>query len=219
MKPANYAPVYAAALYPAWAEIARQHGYALAVHGSLARDFDLICIPWGDEPKEPQAVIDAIKAEFAVKEVGGPPSEKPHGRVAYTLSIGFGECFADLSFMPRNPGVLVGDGSGEALPPFSQDERTAPGSPVVQDATPSVIDRLINGDELRRLLAGVGVVGQIDGHDVVRRTSVLELVERRIREAQDAPGVAPCGNTPWTCGKCGFRGFWSGGPHCWGDAP
>lgn len=101
MKPANYAPVYAAALYPQWAEIARQHGYALAVHGSLARDFDLICIPWADEPSEPQALVDAITSQFAAREVGGPPSAKPHGRMAYTLSIGFGECFADLSFMPR----------------------------------------------------------------------------------------------------------------------
>lgn len=101
MKPANYAPVYAAALYPQWAEIARTHGYALAVHGSLARDFDLIAVPWVDEPGEPQAVLNAITSQFAAKLVGGPPSQKPHGRLTYTLSIGFGECYADLSFMPR----------------------------------------------------------------------------------------------------------------------
>jgi hypothetical protein len=35
-------------------------------------------------------------------------------------------------------------------------------------------------EELRRVLAGVGVVGQIDGHDVIRRLSVLDLVDRRI---------------------------------------
>lgn len=38
MKPPNYAPVYAAALYPDLAELFRSHGYALACHGSLARD-------------------------------------------------------------------------------------------------------------------------------------------------------------------------------------
>jgi hypothetical protein len=103
MKPAIYAPIYAAALYPQWAEIAREHGYALAVHGSLARDFDLIAIPWADEPKEPEAVIEVITSQFAAKLVGGPPSDKPHGRRVWTLSIGFGECFADLSFMPRVP--------------------------------------------------------------------------------------------------------------------
>jgi hypothetical protein len=101
VKPANYAPVYAAALYPQWAEIAREHGYALAVHGSLARDFDLIAVPWRDDAKEPQALLDAITSRFAAKLTGGPPSAKAHGRMSYTLSIGFGECFADLSFMPR----------------------------------------------------------------------------------------------------------------------
>lgn len=108
MKPANYAPVYAAALYPQWAEIAREHGYALAVHGSLARDFDLIAIPWVAEPKEPQALIDAITSQFAAKLIDMPPTLKEHGRLAYTLSIGFGECFADLSFMPRTAGVKGG---------------------------------------------------------------------------------------------------------------
>jgi hypothetical protein len=103
MKPANYAPVYAAALYPQWAEIAREHGYALAVHGSLARDFDLIAVPWSDDPKPPQEFVDAITKRFAAKEIAGPPSKKAHGRLAYTLSIGFGECFADLSFMPAQP--------------------------------------------------------------------------------------------------------------------
>ena len=49
MKPANRAAVYAAALYPDLAEIAREHGYALAVHGSLARDFDLIAVPWREK--------------------------------------------------------------------------------------------------------------------------------------------------------------------------
>lgn len=38
MKPANNAPVYCA-IYPGLAEIARNFGYALTVHGSLARDF------------------------------------------------------------------------------------------------------------------------------------------------------------------------------------
>lgn len=45
----NYAPVYAAALYPEFAKIFQRHGYALAVHGSLARDFDIIGIPWAEK--------------------------------------------------------------------------------------------------------------------------------------------------------------------------
>lgn len=102
MKPANYAPIYCA-LYPQLAEIARSHGYALAVHGSMARDFDLICIPWVDseseQPTEPDEVVESITNKFAVQRAGNP-STKPHGRLCYTLIVGFGECFLDLSFMP-----------------------------------------------------------------------------------------------------------------------
>lgn len=54
---------------------------------------------------------------------------------------------------------------------------------------PGVAGTPLDGDELRRLLAGVGVVGNIDGYPVIRRSSVLELVNRRISEAQAAPGV------------------------------
>ncbi len=98
MKPANYAPVYAG-LYPELAEIARKHGYAMAVHGSLARDADLICIPWVDDASEPQAVVDAITSEFVVRSVG-EPSVREHGRIVYTLTVSAPGCFIDLSFTP-----------------------------------------------------------------------------------------------------------------------
>lgn len=99
MKDPNYAPVYCA-LYPELAKVTREHGYALAIHGSLARDMDLICIPWVPLPSQPATVVKALTEEFDIKEVGGPPTLKEHGRLAYTLSIAFGECFIDLSFMP-----------------------------------------------------------------------------------------------------------------------
>ncbi len=101
----SYAPVYAAALYPDLAIVARQHGYALAVHGSLRRDFDLICIPWVQNPSPPRDVVEAFISGFAIREVGGEPTTKEHGRIAYTLAIGFGECALDLSFMPRKGGA------------------------------------------------------------------------------------------------------------------
>lgn len=101
--PPNYAPTYAAAMYPELAEIARQHGYALAVHGSLARDLDLIAIPWVDDAGEPQRVIDAILAKFAVNLIGDV-GQKPHGRIVYTLSVGWGHCAIDIGFTPRTKG-------------------------------------------------------------------------------------------------------------------
>lgn len=96
----SYAPVYAAALYPRLAEIVRECGYALAVHGSLARDFDLVCVPWQPVALDPSEVVNRITETFAVRQIGGA-EQKEHGRIAITLSVGFGECAIDLSFMPR----------------------------------------------------------------------------------------------------------------------
>lgn len=99
MKEPNYGPVYCA-MYPELAKIARDHGYALAIHGSLARDFDLVCVPWAADPADHAIVIEAMCAKFAIRLIG-TGTLKEHGRIAYTISICFGECAIDLSFMPR----------------------------------------------------------------------------------------------------------------------
>ena len=117
MKPANYAPVYCA-LYPELADLVRKHGYALAIHGTLGRDMDLIAVPWVSLPDEPKTVVDAITTKFAVKETGGPAEIREHGRLVYTLSLAFGECFIDLSFTPKAepaPCNIAADGVCEAL--------------------------------------------------------------------------------------------------------
>jgi hypothetical protein len=102
MKPANRAPIYAACCYPDLAEICRSGGYALAIHGSLARDFDLVAIPWDENTVTPQVVIERITEAFAVREIG-EPEIKAHGRLCYTLSW-MGEAFMDFSFTPTPDG-------------------------------------------------------------------------------------------------------------------
>ncbi len=97
MKPANFAPAYCA-MYPKLAELARAHGYALAIHGTMGRDFDLVAIPWRDDPTSPRTLVDSITKKFAVNLIGDA-EQRRHGRIAYTLSIGFGECAIDLSFV------------------------------------------------------------------------------------------------------------------------
>lgn len=93
------------AILPAVRETARFHGYAIAVHGSLKRDIDLIAIPWTE-----QAVPASVLVQHVKGAIGGVlgncielgiPDQKPHGRMAYTLAHpGFaGEI--DLSVMPR----------------------------------------------------------------------------------------------------------------------
>lgn len=98
MKPANNAPVYAA-MYAEFAELCRSHGYALAIHGSLSRDFDVVAIPWVEKPSEPQVVIDEITTKFAIEHIA-EIGQKEHGRIVYTLSVGWGHTALDFSFMP-----------------------------------------------------------------------------------------------------------------------
>jgi len=87
-------------------DIARAHGYALAFHGSMATDFDLLCVPWIDGASEPQALIDAFAERLRLGgeddgEVMGP-SAKPHGRLAWTLVFG-GQAVFDISITPMLP--------------------------------------------------------------------------------------------------------------------
>ena len=97
LKP-NFAPVYAAALYPELSKLFQKHGYALAIHGSLARDLDLSAIAWAENISTIDEVLEKITKTFSIHVIG-EPEIKHHKRIAYTLSIGFGECAIDLSFI------------------------------------------------------------------------------------------------------------------------
>lgn len=94
----NYSPVYAAAMYPALARLFIDNGYALAIHGSLARDFDLVAVKWTTNAISPTAIIKKMTQKFAIEQIG-KPEKKVHGRIAYTFGVGFGECALDLSFI------------------------------------------------------------------------------------------------------------------------
>ncbi len=99
MNPDNNALIYIL-IYATLAEVAREHGYELAVHGSLIHDLDLVAIPWTQSAADPQAVVDTFKKKFSLRDVG-EIGAKEHGRIVYTLSAGFSGAFIGLSFMPR----------------------------------------------------------------------------------------------------------------------
>jgi hypothetical protein len=82
--------------------VAREHGYAIGIHGSLQRDLDLIAVPWSEVAVEPDALVLAI-----CEVVGGfimphqeEPTKKPHGRLAWTIQLGAG-LYIDLSVTPK----------------------------------------------------------------------------------------------------------------------
>jgi len=98
----SYAPIYAASMYPDLAGFFKKHGYALAVHGSLQRDFDLIAVPWIEEALDPDTVIKLLVEEFFCLKYTGEVGIKPHGRLVYTLVLNFGfGCFLDLGFISK----------------------------------------------------------------------------------------------------------------------
>jgi len=79
---------YHDAIIPAMRYIARSCGYALAVHGSLGVDIDVLLVPWIESAADSDHLIDAIfklAAQIWPTAVIDGPVSKPQGRVAYSL--------------------------------------------------------------------------------------------------------------------------------------
>ncbi len=95
----SYAPLYCSAMYPQLAEVCKEHGYALAVHGSLQNDLDLIAIPWTEEAVTPRKLMNEIQNTLAIKF--DKATNKLYGRKAYEAHVGFGVCRLDFSIFPE----------------------------------------------------------------------------------------------------------------------
>ncbi len=106
MKPASRAPAYLT-LYPGLAEVARKHGYALAIHGSIQTDLDLIAVPWVDDCADADTLVAALRAHCylclgqaeQIDPKHADATVKPHGRRAWNLYMDFG-AQVDLSVLP-----------------------------------------------------------------------------------------------------------------------
>ena len=96
MKPAVMAPIYVA-IYPELAELFRTCGYALSIHGSLAKDFDLVAIPWGEKILSVDEVLSFVCSSFGFRSISW--TIKNHGRLVHTVIMGGGTCYMDLSFV------------------------------------------------------------------------------------------------------------------------
>ena len=116
MKEVSPAAVYVA-MIPLLTGVARKLGYALAVHGTLGRDLDVIAVPWTDEADNAENLILALLAALGWdhahlqpestkqdgtihRESGHIPTKKPHGRRAWSIHFQNG-LYLDVSVMPR----------------------------------------------------------------------------------------------------------------------
>jgi len=82
-------------------EVAREHGYTLALHGSLNRDCDLIAVPWEEGCSDVETLVQALAEAGELYRVPGrsDPTPRAHGRLCFALFPG-GKEYIDLSVMP-----------------------------------------------------------------------------------------------------------------------
>lgn len=98
-----------AQILPRIREAAKGMGYAIAIHGTMSRDLDLLAVPWIEEAAEPMALVSAIADAVGGYVIGDRvsergyvsdhPTEQPHGRMSWNICWG-GKVFIDLSVMP-----------------------------------------------------------------------------------------------------------------------
>jgi hypothetical protein len=99
-------------------KIAHSHGYALAVHGSLIRDIDLVAVPWEAKATSPVDLYLDLRKRLNLR--AGRITPKPHGRVAFILiqaeAVQHGDDFTppqvDLSVMPPRHEILCSNCRG-----------------------------------------------------------------------------------------------------------
>jgi len=100
-------------IIPDLRRVARKHGYALCVHGSMLRDLDLIAIPFARKISECKVLAEAIRAavekligiaywDMDLFHLEGCPGKKLHGRLVWSIYIFVGGAgpYIDLSIMP-----------------------------------------------------------------------------------------------------------------------
>lgn len=93
---------------------AKEHGYALATHGTLVRDLDLLAVPWIESASGHRKLAAAIAEALgepgcaeSIRDGHTDPTRRAHGRRAYAIHLfratepkdhGW---YVDLSIMPR----------------------------------------------------------------------------------------------------------------------
>lgn len=72
-------------------DISRLHGWAIGAHGTMARDYDLIAVPWTDEASPMRAWLSALLLILNLRSIDGQegvvlPGARAHGRLTFLLN-------------------------------------------------------------------------------------------------------------------------------------
>jgi hypothetical protein len=89
----NSNPIVYAMYYEPMRRIAAKYGYALALHGSMLRDMDMIAVPWSVQVGDYTKMVAEMRkithcVQWSEKEDGVYGIRMPHGRRAYRLFLG-----------------------------------------------------------------------------------------------------------------------------------
>lgn len=80
-------------MWPEIRRVAYEHGWAVALHGSIVHDLDLMAMPWVEEHSSADVLAEKLSEVIgtkydAPKRVIKYDGEKPNNRVVYTIISG-----------------------------------------------------------------------------------------------------------------------------------
>lgn len=95
----NGRAAFYAAIWNDLRQAALNKGWALALHGSLASDMDIMAMPWTEEASEVDEMIEGIKNCFTDSDLMDIQiTDKPNNRRVYTLSI-WADFYLDINII------------------------------------------------------------------------------------------------------------------------
>lgn len=104
-KSLNPKPMFYACLLESLRKIAYENGYALAIHGSCARDLDLLAIRWNEVYSTPEELVRIFVKEISGYTFGNlnileitKPQIRFENQIHYTIPI-INDWFIDLTII------------------------------------------------------------------------------------------------------------------------
>lgn len=94
----NGRAVFYASIWPDIRDAALDCGWALALHGSLSNDMDIMAMPWTTEAIHPLEMILKLKKCFSDSKIDVTETPMPNNRMVYTLSI-WADFYLDINII------------------------------------------------------------------------------------------------------------------------
>jgi len=103
----NGRAAFYACMWEDFRNVALDCGWALALHGSLNSDMDIMAMPWVEDAKPVEEMLQALINLFGKENIWHeknknqkPFIDKPHNRITYTISI-WADFYIDVSIISQ----------------------------------------------------------------------------------------------------------------------